>query len=80
MEIGSSPRGGLALLKMSRCLALIYGRDYVVPDDVKMIAREALSHRIILKVEEIMEGTKPQRVVDEVTQSVPAPLEFARRE
>ena len=80
VEIGSSPRGGLALLKMSRCLALIYGRDYVVPDDVKMIAEEALSHRIILKVEEIMEGTKPQRVVDEVIQNIPAPLEFARRE
>ena len=80
VEIGSSPRGGLSLLKVSRCLALIYGRDYVVPDDVKIIAREVLSHRIILRVEEIMEGTEPLQVIEEVIQSIPAPLEFARRE
>ena len=80
VEIGSSPRGGLSLLKVSRCLALIYGRDHVVPDDVKIIARDVLSHRIILKVEEIMEGTRPLQVIEEVIQSIPAPLEFARRE
>jgi MoxR-like ATPase len=80
VEIGSSPRGALSLMKVSRCLALIHGRDYVIPDDVKTIAPDVLSHRIILRVEEIMEGTRPQQVVEEVIPNIPAPLEFARRE
>jgi len=80
VEIGSSPRGALSLMKVSRCLALIHGRDYVLPDDVKTIAPDVLSHRIILRVEEIMEGTRPQQVVEEVIPNIPAPLEYARRE
>jgi len=51
LKIGSSPRGGLSLLKLSRCLAVIYGRDFVIPDDIKLIAADVLSHRIILKTE-----------------------------
>lgn len=80
VDIGSSPRGGLGLLKVTRCLALINGRDYVVPDDVKMMVEEVLSHRIILIVEEMMEGTRPSQIIDEVMQNIPAPLEYARKE
>jgi MoxR-like ATPase len=80
VEIGASPRGGLSLLKVSRCLALIYGRDYVIPDDVKMLVEEVLSHRIILIVEEMMEGTRPEQVILEVMQDIPAPLDYARKE
>ena len=80
VDIGSSPRGGLSLLKVSRCLALIHGRDYVVPDDVKMVVNEVLSHRIILIVEEMMEGTQPTQVIGEVLDGIPAPLEYARKE
>ena len=61
-------------------MALINGRDYVIPDDVKVIAGDVLSHRIILRVEEIMEGTEPKPIVDEIIQNIPAPLEFARQE
>ncbi len=80
VEIGSSPRGALALLRISRCLAVIYGRDFVVPDDVKMIAQDALSHRIILKIEETIEGAKERQIIDAVVASIPAPLEFMRKE
>jgi MoxR-like ATPase len=79
VDIGSSPRGGLSLLKISRCLALIRGRDYVVPDDVKMVVTDVLSHRIILIVEEMMEGTRPVQIIDEVMQNIPAPLDYARK-
>ncbi|MBN2074281.1 MAG: MoxR family ATPase [Dehalococcoidales bacterium] len=80
VEIGASPRGGLNLLKVSRCLALIHGRDYVIPDDVKMVVEDVLSHRIILIVEEMMEGTRPEQVILEVMQDIPAPLDYARKE
>ena len=74
VEIGSSPRGALALLRASRALALINGRDFVTPDDVKFLATDALAHRVILKLEEAVEGTKEEKVVEEVLQEVPPPL------
>ncbi|MCD6530452.1 MoxR family ATPase [Candidatus Bathyarchaeota archaeon] len=75
VEVGSSPRGGLALLKLSRAMALIEGRDFVVPDDVKAFAREALSHRIILKMEFVLEGETQERVIDEILRNVKPPIE-----
>jgi len=73
IEVGSSPRGSLALLKLSRSHAAIYGRDYVIPDDVKFIAVEALSHRILLKSEYWIKGIKPENVIEEVLKQVPVP-------
>jgi MoxR-like ATPase len=73
VEIGSSPRGGLALLKISRALAAIDGRDFVIPDDVKRVAIETLSHRIILNVEYLIEGVKPESVVEDVLKMVEVP-------
>ncbi|MCD6562288.1 MAG: MoxR family ATPase [Thermoproteales archaeon] len=73
IEVGSSPRGSLALLKLSRSHAAIYGRDYVIPDDVKFIAVEALSHRILLKSEYWVKGIKPENVIEEVLKQVPVP-------
>ena len=78
IEIGSSPRGGLALLKASRAMALINGRDYVIPDDVKALAVETLAHRVILHPEVILEGTKESEVIDQAVQGVPIPTELAR--
>src|SRR2546428_9450112 len=49
VDVGASPRGSLALLKVSRARAAIAGRDFVTPDDVKAVARPARAHRIILK-------------------------------
>ncbi len=78
VEVGSSPRGSLALLKVSRALALIKGRDYVVPDDVKSVAVDALSHRIMLRIEYEMEGYSSEKVVKDVVESVPVPKEYLR--
>ena len=49
--VGASPRGSLALLKLSRCRAAVGGRDFVTPDDVKAVAIPALAHRLVLKPE-----------------------------
>lgn len=72
--IGSSPRGSLALLKLTRAWAAIQGRNYVLPDDVKYFAQDALCHRIIL--EPSLWGSKSieRTVVDEVIKSVIVPV------
>ena len=51
IQVGASPRGSLALLKLSRCRAALDGRDYVTPDDVKAVAVPALAHRLTLRPE-----------------------------
>lgn len=79
IEVGASPRGGLSLLRVSRAMALIHGRDFVTPDDVKAFTIDALAHRIILNIEESLEGLTPDKVVDEIVAGIPAPLEFTPR-
>ncbi len=73
VELGSSPRGGLALLKLSRALAAMDGRDFVIPDDVKRVAIEALSHRIILNFEYAIEGMRAEEIVEEILRNVRVP-------
>ncbi len=73
VAVGVSPRGGLALLRVSRSIALIHGRDFVVPDDVKMVVSDALAHRIILNIEDTLEGVRPQSVIESVLDQVPVP-------
>ena len=73
VDVGASPRGSLALMKLSRARAALEGRDYVLPDDVKYIAIPALSHRIILKPESWVRGVKPTSVVKKVVQQTPVP-------
>ncbi len=79
VEVGSSPRGGLALLKLSRAMALINGRDFVTPDDVKMFVIEALAHRIILDTEQALAGVSEESIVQDVLPLVPVPKEFHPR-
>lgn len=76
VQVGSSPRGGLALLKLSRAMAVLRGRDFVTPDDVKVFAREALSHRIILGSEHLMEGVNPEDIVGDCVKEVEVPKKF----
>ncbi|ADC65416.1 ATPase associated with various cellular activities AAA_3 [Ferroglobus placidus DSM 10642] len=73
VEIGASPRGALALMKMSRAIAAINGRDYVIPDDVKLVAKEVLSHRIILKIEYAVEGYSGEDVIEDALREVEVP-------
>ena len=71
--IGASPRGSLALLKLSRCRAALAGRDYVTPDDVKAVAIPALAHRLLLKPELWVQRRTAGDVVAEVLETVPTP-------
>ncbi len=70
---GSSPRGSLGLVLTARAFAVLRGRDYVVPEDVKVVARPVLSHRITVKPELWMTQASGRRVVDSVLGSVPTP-------
>lgn len=74
VAIGVSPRGSLALLKLTRAWAAIHGRSYVVPDDVKQFAHDALSHRIILEPSLWGSKTIEHTVIDEVVRSAPVPV------
>jgi MoxR-like ATPase len=71
--VGASPRGALGLLLAARSLAVIRGRDYVVPEDVKAVAHPVLAHRLTLKPELWMTAVTAHTVVDAVLGTVPAP-------
>jgi MoxR-like ATPases len=71
--VGASVRGSLALLKLSRARALMEGRDFVIPDDVKYVALPALRHRIILKPEFWLRGLKPDDILEKILKEVPVP-------
>ena len=71
--VGASPRGSLALLKLSRCRAALAGRDFVTPDDVKVVAVPALAHRLMLKPELWVQRVSAEDVVREVLDTVPTP-------
>jgi MoxR-like ATPase len=72
--VGVSPRGSLALLKLSKAWAALNCRDYVTPDDVKQFARSALAHRIILDSSLWEQKSTGGAVIDAVVQSVPVPV------
>jgi MoxR-like ATPase len=71
--VGASPRGALGLLLAARSLAVLRGRDYVVPEDVKAVAHPVLAHRLTLKPELWMTTVNAHSVVDAVLGTVPAP-------
>ncbi|HVD25412.1 MAG TPA: MoxR family ATPase [Gaiellaceae bacterium] len=73
VQVGSSPRGTLALLKLSRGRALLEGRDFVTPDDVKSVAVPALAHRLMLRPELWVQRMSPDKVVEDVLERVPTP-------
>jgi MoxR-like ATPase len=73
LSVGSSPRGTLAVMKLARAHAIITGRDFVTPDDVRSVAVAALAHRVMLTAEAWARGIDPAAVVAAAIQSVPAP-------
>ena len=73
LAVGASPRGSLALLKLSRCRAALAGRDFVTPDDVKAVAVPALAHRLLLKPELWVQRRSGEDVVRETLEAVPTP-------
>ncbi|MEM1692525.1 MAG: MoxR family ATPase, partial [Thermofilaceae archaeon] len=73
VEVGVSPRGAEILMKLARARAAVAGRDYVIPDDVKELAVEALAHRLVLRAEQWVKGVEPESVIRDVLNAVPVP-------
>ena len=73
VEFGASPRGSINLVHAGRALALLRGRDYVLPTDVRDLARDVLRHRIVLTYEALAAGVDADRVLDGVLERVPMP-------
>ena len=71
--VGASPRGSLALFKLGRARAVLFGRDFITPDDIKAVAINALHHRIILKPEPRIRGVLPQDILNKILAEVPVP-------
>jgi MoxR-like ATPase len=74
IQVGASPRGSLALLKLSRSRAALDGRDFVTPDDVKAVAVPALAHRLTLRPELWVQRVSPEEIVRERLDTVPTPV------
>ncbi len=73
IAVGASPRASLSLLKLSRARAAMDDRDYVIPDDIKFIAREVLVHRLLLKPDMWAVGMDIKDVVERIISNVPVP-------
>ena len=71
--LGGSPRGSLALMRAAQARAMLLGRDYVIPDDVKALAVAALAHRLIMSPEARMRNATASAVISSVLQEVPVP-------
>src|SRR6201990_524995 len=79
VEFGASPRGSINLIHAGRALALPRGRDYMLPVDVRDLARDVLRHRIVLTYEALAAGIDTDRVLDDVLEQVPMPrIELAQ--
>jgi len=73
VEVGASPRGSIAFFQVARALAVLDGRSYVVPEDVRDFRHSVLRHRIHLSFEALAEGMRPETVIDAVFGAVPTP-------
>jgi MoxR-like ATPase len=73
VQIGASPRGSLALMKLARTYAALRGRDFVTPDDVKAIAIPALAHRLILRPELWITRVAEEDIIRDLMNKVPTP-------
>ncbi|MCC5908874.1 MAG: MoxR family ATPase [Clostridiaceae bacterium] len=73
IEIGSSPRGSIALLQAAKGNAVLMGRDFVIPEDIKKVVYPVLRHRMILKPEAYVEGIKEDDVIHEILSNIKVP-------
>ena len=71
--MGSSPRGSLALIQCARALALIQGREFVIPEDIKTLAHACLEHRVVIRPELWLQNISPASVIDSILTRVAAP-------
>jgi MoxR-like ATPase len=75
VQLGVSPRATLSLCQASQAWAAIQGRDFVIPDDVKVLAQPVLSHRLINDLQSSFRGKASETIIEEILNSVPVPLE-----
>jgi MoxR-like ATPase len=81
VEYGASPRGPINLVLGARALALLRGRRYVLPQDVRALSKDVLRHRLVLSYEALAEGVDADHVLDRVVDATPMPqLDFARED
>ena len=73
VTLGASPRAAVHLLAAARAAALLRGRDFVTPDDIKAVAPPALAHRLMLRPELWVQRVRAEDVVAEILSSVPTP-------
>jgi MoxR-like ATPase len=73
VRLGASPRASIALVRVGQAFALMNGRDFVIPEDIKMFAHEVLRHRILLTFEAMANNVTSDQVIDRILQVVPAP-------
>lgn len=71
--LGASPRASLALMRASKAVAAMSSRDFVIPDDVKFVAKAVLNHRIILNPDRELEGVEPEDVIEEILKKTEVP-------
>ena len=74
VAVGASPRGSLALMKLARAYAVVEGRDYVLPDDIKSLVHPVLSHRMILSPELWLRKDATAQVLESILANVPVPV------
>lgn len=74
LDLGASPRGSIALVRVAQGLAAVSGRDYVVPDDMKAVAVATLAHRLVVKPSRSIQGLSAQEVIEQVLDSVEVPV------
>ncbi|XSG76059.1 AAA family ATPase [Herpetosiphon llansteffanensis] len=75
IELGASPRGSLALTRAAQAWALIHGRDFVLPDDVKQLVPSVLAHRLILGAEARLAQRSPEKILADIVKSIATPVE-----
>ena len=73
LKLGISPRGTLALMQISKGIAVAMGRDYVIPDDVGYICADVFSHRLMLSSKAKLSETSAESIVADIIRKVPAP-------
>jgi MoxR-like ATPase len=76
LRYGASPRGALALMRAGQALAVLRGRSYVLPDDIKQLAQPVLGHRLILKDSERMRGVSVEHTLTQILEATPIPMPF----
>lgn len=79
IEYGASPRASLGLIRATRAIALLRGRDYALPQDLEAIVRDVLRHRLVLSYDAIADGISSEQILDQLLRAIPAPTVTPRQ-